>query len=132
MAAVVVAACCLGVLLLAAWLNPNPQGHGTHTQLGMPACGWAAAFNHPCPTCGMTTSFAYAAHLRFWESFKTQPFAFLLAVGTAAGFWVALHVAITGSQLGRTCARMVTPRSLWVLTGLAFAAWAYKWVTWVG
>jgi hypothetical protein len=78
----------------------------------------------------MTTAFAHAAHLSLWESFKTQPLGCLIAVGTAAGFWVALYVAATGSLLGRLCGRLLAPRALWVLLGLAAASWAYKWVTW--
>ncbi|MBA4063727.1 MAG: hypothetical protein C0501_08440 [Isosphaera sp.] len=30
----------------------------THTQLGMPPCGFVLATGRPCPACGMTTSFA--------------------------------------------------------------------------
>lgn len=130
--AALVAAVCLTVLVIAAGLSPSPEGSGTHTQLGMPSCGWAVNYGRPCPTCGMTTAFAHAAHLQLWQSFKTQPMGFLLAVGTAAGFWVALYVAATGSLLGRLCGRLLAPRALWVLLGLAAASWFYKWVTWGG
>jgi hypothetical protein len=78
----------------------------------------------------MTTAFAHTAHLGFGKAFLTQPMGFLLALGAAAGFWVALHITLTGSQLGRTCARMLTPRVLWAMAGLLVAAWAYKYVTW--
>ncbi|HYE61299.1 MAG TPA: DUF2752 domain-containing protein [Phycisphaerales bacterium] len=125
-----VAAACLAVLVIAAGLTPAGEGSGTHTQLGMPSCGWAVSYGAPCPTCGMTTAFAHAAHLSLWQSFKTQPMGFLLAVGTAAGFWVALYVAATGSLLGRLCGRLLAPRMLWVLLGIAAASWAYKWVVW--
>jgi hypothetical protein len=130
--AALVAAACLGVLLVAAKLDPLPAGHGTHTQLGLPACGWAVALGRPCPTCGMTTAFALAVRGRFVASFLAQPMGFVLAVATAAAFWAGLYISLTGSQLGRVFARMVTTRVLWVAAGLAGAAWAYKWVTWVG
>jgi hypothetical protein len=80
----------------------------------------------------MTTAFAHAADLNLWRSFKTQPMGFLLAIGTAGAFWVALYVAATGSTLGRLCGGLLAPRALWVLLGLAAAAWAYKWATWGG
>ena len=32
----------------------------------------------PCPTCGLTTSFAHSARLHFHEAFITQPFGVLL------------------------------------------------------
>ncbi len=78
----------------------------------------------------MTTSFAYAAHLQPWQSIRTQPLGFLLAVGAAALFWVSLHTAATGSHLARICARMLTPRSLWALAALLALSWAYTWATW--
>lgn len=121
---------CLSVLTLAARLTPSPAGHGTHVELGLPACGWAVTLHRPCPTCGMTTAFAYAAHGQFARAADAQPFALLLALGTAAGFWGALHVAATGSRLADSGARMLTPRVLWAVAGLALLAWGYKWITW--
>lgn len=127
-----VAGICGVVLGLAFWLTPDGAGHGTHMQLGLPPCGWVMAMNRPCPTCGMTTAFAHAAHGRLVEAAIAQPFGLLAAVGTAVAFWVGVHVAATGSHLGRHAARMMTPRTLWTLAGLAAAAWAYKWITWPG
>jgi hypothetical protein len=118
------------LLALAAWLTPATEGHGTHTQLGLPPCAWAMTLNRPCPTCGMTTAFAYAAHGRLTEAFLAQPFGLLVAIGTAVAFWVGLHVALTGSHLGRFFGKLMTARVLWTLAALAAAAWAYKWVTW--
>ncbi|MCC6660533.1 MAG: DUF2752 domain-containing protein [Phycisphaerales bacterium] len=124
------AAFCLSTLLLAARLSPDPAGHGTHVELGLPACGWAVTLHRPCPTCGMTTAFAYAAHGRFWAAVRAQPFGFLLCLGTAVMLWGAIHVAATGSHLGVQAARLLTPRVLWVAAALALLAWGYKWMTW--
>ena len=44
---------------LAVWLEPDPRGFGTHQKLGLPECGIRAMFGTPCPSCGMTTSFAH-------------------------------------------------------------------------
>ncbi len=54
-------AACSVVLGIAAWLTPSPSGMGTHTQLNLPQCGWIVMMDLPCPTCGMTTAFAFAA-----------------------------------------------------------------------
>lgn len=126
------AAAGLAVLGLAAWLTPDAAGHGTHTQLGLPDCAWAQAFDKPCATCGMTTSFAYASHGNLLESARAQPFGFLLAVATAAGVWGAGHVAATGSMLGPAAARMLNAKVLWWSVALLLAAWAYKFFTWTG
>ena len=113
-------------------MHPDPAGHGSHTQLGLPPCAWAAVLQHPCPTCGMTTAVSYASHGQFVRAFLTQPFGLLVAIGAAVGFWSGMYIAATGSQLGRVYGRMMTPTVLWVLAALAAAAWAYKWVTWQG
>jgi hypothetical protein len=39
-------------------LEPDPRGFGTHQRLGLPPCTIRAVFGIPCPSCGMTTSFA--------------------------------------------------------------------------
>jgi len=121
---------CLSILAVAAWLEPSGDGAGTHTQLGLPPCGWASRLGRPCPTCGMTTAFAYVADGDLVHAFVAQPAGFVLALGTAAGFWGSLHIAVTGSRLGRIGARMLRPWWLWSAAGMVAAAWVYKLVTW--
>ena len=86
---------CAALMLVSARLTPATAGHGTHTQLGLPPCAWAATMNRPCPTCGMTTAFAYATHGRLADAFVAQPFGLLMALGTGAALWTGLHVALT-------------------------------------
>lgn len=64
-------------LLLARWLTPSANGFGTHEQLGLPPCVFFKLTGFPCPTCGVTTSFAHSARLNFYEAFMTQPFGVL-------------------------------------------------------
>jgi hypothetical protein len=125
-----IAAGLLGVLGVAAWLTPAAAGHGTHAQLGMAPCPWAANFNVPCPTCGMTTAFAQAANGDLLASVRSQPMGALLSLAMAAGFWAAVHVAVTGSHLGSVCARLLRPGVIWAVAGAVAAAWAYKYATW--
>ncbi|MCB9847575.1 MAG: DUF2752 domain-containing protein [Phycisphaeraceae bacterium] len=121
---------CLAVLIAAAWLSPDPAGHGTHTQLGLSACSWAEYFDAPCATCGMTTSFAYAADNRWGSALTAQPFGALLAALTAIVFWGAAHVAATGSRLGAALAPALSTRVLIVGVALFLGAWVYKWLVW--
>jgi len=121
-----------GVLGIGAYVTPDPAGHGSHTQLGLPPCAWAATLGKPCPTCGMTTAVSHAAHGHLWAAFLTQPFGLVVALGLTVAFWSGLHVAFTGSQLGPLYGRLMTPRVLWTLAALAGASWAYKWATWAG
>ncbi|MEX2219019.1 MAG: DUF2752 domain-containing protein [Phycisphaerales bacterium] len=127
-----VAAACLAVLVVAASITPAPEGHGSHSQLGLPPCGWAVVLDRPCPTCGMTTAYAHAVRGQFPGAFRAQPFGLLLALGTGAAFWAGLYISATRSQLGRVFGRMVTGKVLWCIAALAAAAWAWKWATWTG
>ena len=48
---------------VARYVNPygpdgTPRTMATHTQLGLPPCNMVQLTGYPCPTCGMTTSFA--------------------------------------------------------------------------
>lgn len=124
--AALIAALLLAWLFLGASLTPDSSGMGTHRQLGLPPCGWVAAFNKPCPTCGMTTAFTYAAHGMARASLVAQPFGTLVALGVAVGFWVSLHAACTGVATGRVYAFLLRPHWVWAALALLAAAWTYK------
>jgi hypothetical protein len=67
------AAVILGLLVLAGKLEPDPSGFGTHTQLGLRPCSFMTTTGRPCPTCGMTTAFAWVARGRFDRSWQANP-----------------------------------------------------------
>lgn len=123
---------CLAVLVLAAWLEPSPEGHGTHTRMGMSPCTWVVLFDRPCPTCGMTTAFAHAARGDVARSFLAQPLGMVLAFATAGAFWIASHVAVTGSTIHRIGGAVGGRRLSWLLVGSLLAAWVFKLATWTG
>ena len=81
------------------WLTPSVNGHGTHTQLGLPPCPSVLMFNRPCPGCGMTTSFSHCAHLDFVGGFHVHPFGPILFVGWAITAVMAGYGAIRGYRL---------------------------------
>lgn len=80
----------LAVLITAAMLTPAAEGHGTHTQLGLPPCGFLVYTGYPCPGCGLTTSFANMIRLDVAGAFMANPFGILLFLCTAAMVPVAL------------------------------------------
>ncbi|MFI5309247.1 MAG: DUF2752 domain-containing protein [Polyangiales bacterium] len=68
-----VLAAALAVLALSRFLQPDPSGFGTHTQLGLPPCAFRAITSLPCPTCGLTTAFAYMARLQITSAVRSHP-----------------------------------------------------------
>jgi hypothetical protein len=122
----IVALATLAVLITAWVLQPSADGLGTHRQLGLPACGWVASADLPCPTCGMTTAFSHAAHGDLLSSFRTQPLGMLLALGTAIVTLAAAWTAVTGSMLAPFLGAMLGPRHAWTLGILLLLAWGWK------
>lgn len=64
----------LAVTLFAAWLVPDPHGHGTHQQLGLPPCPSVFIFGRMCPGCGLTTSFTAFVHGDFVSAWHANAF----------------------------------------------------------
>lgn len=89
----------LAPLLTATRLQPSPRGLGTHQQLGLPPCTIRALFGMRCPSCGMTTSWAYAVRGQLWASAKTNVGGALLAVLTMAAVPWWLASAVRGTWL---------------------------------
>jgi hypothetical protein len=86
------------VLAVARWLEPNPAGLGTHTQLGLPSCQFYQITGHPCPSCGMTTAFAWFVRGEYRRSAAANPGGCLLAAACAAMIpWL-----LAGAAAGRT------------------------------
>ena len=120
-------------LLTVAWvLKPSEDGLGTHRQLGLPVCGFIAAADMPCPTCGMTTAFSHAADGDLASSFVAQPLGMLLALGCAVLVLVGTYTAVTGSMLAPFLADLAGPRIGWILVVLLIVAWIWKIVDYRG
>ena len=69
------------VTTVGACLTPSPNGHGTHTELGLPPCPSVLLFNRPCPGCGLTTSWTAFIHGQFATAFKAHPLGPFLYLG---------------------------------------------------
>lgn len=122
----------LAPLVVGAILTPSVDGHGTHTQLGMPKCGWVIAFDRPCPTCGMTTAVTHAAHGDLVGAAAAQPAGAVFALLAAMAFWCGVHGAVTGADTVRITGRLFRGRVWWAIGGILLASWAYKMVTFSG
>ncbi len=120
------------VLGIAAWVSPDSAGLGTHTQLGMAACGFVERTGMPCATCGMTTSFAHAAEGNLLESFITQPAGAVLAVVSAMICLIAAYTMVTGISLLPIFRVVWQPKVIILFGVLVMGAWIYKIVTYQG
>ena len=88
--------CLLAGFAVAFGLEPDPRGYGTHERLGLPGCTFRTMFGVPCPSCGMTTSFAHFMHGRFVSAARSNMAGLLLAALCALQIpWCWLSV-VTG------------------------------------
>ncbi len=119
----------IAVFLVASLLDPDPRGHGTHEQLGLMPCAAVAVLNTPCPFCGMTTSFSYAAHGNIGASFRTQPGGLFLFSVMFVAAALSLGAGITGHWLPGLVSDTMVRRYMWVGGTVLGLAWIYKIVT---
>jgi hypothetical protein len=99
--ALLAAALGLGVLLIVARrLEPDPRGFGTHLRLGLWPCAIATLTGRPCPTCGMTTSFAWFTRGDLRQAWRANPAGCLLAVGSGPAIVWLIAAALRGAPPG--------------------------------
>jgi Protein of unknown function (DUF2752) len=79
---VALAAFLASLLAVARGLEPDPKGYGTHTRLGLPPCHFAAVTGTPCPSCGMTTAYAWFVRGRLGRSLASNPAGTFLAAAS--------------------------------------------------
>lgn len=124
--AALVAVACLGLMGLSLWLKPDSTGAGTHQQLRLIGCQTLSVTGVPCPSCGMTTSFAWFARGNLAASFYNQPAGCLLALGVCMTFWAALYVAVTGRPVYRLLTVLKPRWTILLGAAIVVAAWGWK------
>ncbi|MEM9021793.1 MAG: DUF2752 domain-containing protein [Planctomycetota bacterium] len=117
---------CATVLGLAAYLRPDSAGLGTHTQLGLPPCGFKLATGVPCATCGCTTSFSHAANGSLLDAYITQPFGATLALLTAMTVIITGYALVTNMPLAPIGRIVFRPRTVVTLLILMVVSWGYS------
>jgi Protein of unknown function (DUF2752) len=120
----VAAACLAGLLVVARKLEPDPRGFGTHTQLGLPGCAFLTVTGRLCPTCGMTTSFAWLTRGRIDRSWQANPAGCLYALLTVPLLSWLVSSAVANEPVGFQ--GLSAP-----LAGLVFAAVALGLASWL-
>ncbi|NNJ27795.1 DUF2752 domain-containing protein [Alienimonas chondri] len=134
-AAVVAAGLVVG-FSIAAYLTPSSAGLGTHQQLGLPPCTVRVLTGHPCPACGMTTSFSHFVRGQWGGSLSANSGGFLLALMCLALIPILLRAAFTGRlafpRLGRWGSGDAARPEWWGVLGLSTVGfvtlidWAFR------
>lgn len=119
----------VAVFVVAYRLDPydadgRPLKMGAHEQLGMKPCNFYRLFGRPCPTCGMTTSFALLMKGDLIASLRANP------AGTGFALWTL--VLIPWGAISAIRGRWLFGRAIewWLLWGiiatvvLALLRWA--------
>jgi len=117
---------CLAVLAVALVVHPDRSGVGSHRQAGFVRCQFLDRSGVPCPTCGMTTSFAYFARGQVIGSLYVQPMGAVLAVLSGMTFWGGLYIALTGRPVYRMLGFIPARCYLIPLFALFVLGWAWK------
>jgi len=79
------------VTAFAIYLHPDPNGHGTHQELGLPPCPSVLLWDRPCPGCGLTTSWTAFVHGDFAMAFHAHPLGPPLYLFFTAGALLSLY-----------------------------------------
>jgi hypothetical protein len=114
------------VILLATRLSPDPSGHGTHQQLGLPPCGFIYVTGYPCPGCGLTTAFAHMVRLEFVGAARSNPFGILLFMVSFTTIWVSVYGFVKKLPVLRTLERLQFERWAVLLSVTAVIVWVVR------
>lgn len=117
------------VLAVARRLKPSAAGYGTHTELGLPPCNFMRFTHLPCPSCGLTTCFAWAARFQFWNAFLANPFGVIAFLFTVALIPASIFLLWRGVSFRRIAESAGFTRAVYVATALYLLSWVFKLAT---
>jgi hypothetical protein len=112
-------------LFVAGYLTPQSDGLGTHQQLGLPPCTIRMLWGVRCPSCGMTTSWAYFVRGQWMLGFRSNIAGVMLAMLATSAVVVFLSGSVIGKMPGHgyllvlTCGMVLT----WMV---AIAQWVWR------
>jgi hypothetical protein len=116
------------LLILARKLEPDRRGYGTHTQLGLRPCAYLTVTGRLCPTCGMTTSFAWFARGRLDRSWQANPAGCLYALLCVPAFAWLVTSAIADTPAGFQSLSRPLLGLLFALVAIGLASWLIRWI----
>jgi hypothetical protein len=113
---------------IALWLDPyqgdgSPRRMETHRQLGLPPCTFYSVTGLPCPSCGMTTSFALLVRGDVGNSVRANGVGTLLALFGMVMIPWCITAAVTGRTLFVRSMERAATVSVLVFLGLMLTRW---------
>lgn len=125
---VIIAAGLVGMFWVAVAIDPfdaqgQPLTMGSHRQLGLPPCNFVKITGLPCPSCGMTTSFALLMHGEIAASLRANAVGTLLAAFLLGLIPWSLFSAARGRWLWIRSAETWLLYAVIVFIGLALVRW---------
>lgn len=114
------------VVITAALLTPDPAGHGTHTQLGLPPCGFLVVTGFPCPGCGLTTAFTNMVRFNVVGAAHANPFGIPLFLTTVSMIPIALFGTIRGTHVMDTLERFQADKIAILLATTSVTVWVVR------
>ncbi|MDH4282303.1 MAG: DUF2752 domain-containing protein [Myxococcales bacterium] len=121
-----VAGGCLIALAGAAALEPDVRGYGTHTQLGLPPCGFLLLTGSPCPGCGLTTAFAHAIRGQWLLAAGANPLGLVLFVVVCCCVPMSVTAALRGWSVDAVIQRFALSRWALAVAGCAVVVWVVR------
>jgi len=116
------------LLLVARWLRPAAEGFGTHQQLGLPPCTMVMVFGKRCPTCGITTSWAYWTRGRLLKALASSVSGTVLAsLVTASAPWLVIS-----AYRGKWSLIVPTARGFAIVFGILWVGLVCEWLIRLG
>lgn len=115
----------LGVLVMVSvglYLTPDPAGHGTHQQLGLPPCTIYYLTGRPCPSCGLTTSVSAILHGQFGLAWRANPMGYGIVAAAVVVALNSLFALLWGRSVRientRFTLLLLALLTLWLLHGV--------------
>jgi hypothetical protein len=117
---------CMVALAVAAAIEPDARGYGTHTQLGLPPCGFLLLTGSPCPGCGLTTAFAHGIRGQWSHAVSANPLGFALFLVVCSCIPLGVVAGLRRWSLDAVIERFALNRWALALAGCAVVVWVVR------
>ncbi len=114
------------VFLISIFLTADPVGHGTHTQLGLPPCGFLVMTGLPCPGCGLTTCFTAMIHGDVAAAASANPFGIMLWLVSFSTMIVGAVGFVRGLPVIETLDRLQADKWAILLSVTSLTVWCIR------